>query len=180
MSSPVLRGALIGSLVAVIFHVVVRTILRNLHWILVATSMLFLLDRCSPHYPQLAAKRIIRDSFDHSRVSVTGVRGETPSDAYWRYVEAISAVVHNGAKARIYDLRLRCSFSGRAAGANETTFEGRSSVTTSYHYGYLEPGTNVPVRLEVNGNGYLSRANPDSFGCTPTYEVEASDLFKTE
>jgi len=180
MSSPVLRGAVIGGIVAVILHVVVRAILRNLHWILLATSMLFVLDRCSPHYPLLAAKRAVRNSFDHSKVSVTAVRGETPADLHWRYVEAVSAVVSNGAKARIYDLRLRCSFSGRVAGASEATFEGRSSVTTSYHYGYVEPGTNVSVRLEVNGNGYLSRADPATFECAPTYEVETSDLFKRE
>jgi hypothetical protein len=133
--------------------------------------LLFALDRCSPDYEQVVPKRALRDSFEHEKVTLTHVRGQTPADPYYRYVEAVSAVIHNGGKARIYDLRLRCTFTSRTA-------DGRSWVTSEYHYGYLPPGSTIAVRLGVDSNGHLREADPASFQCKPTYEVEKSDLFK--
>ena len=167
MSSPVVRGALIGAAVGWVLYLLVT----RLHWIGLLLVLLIALDRCAPDYEQIAAKRAIRDSFEHEKVTISGVRGQTPADPYYRYVEAVSAVIHNGGKARIYDLRLACGFRSRTA-------DGRAWVTSEYHYGYILPGSSIAVRLGVYGNGHLREADPASFQCDSTYEVEKSDLFK--
>ena len=169
MSSPVLRGALIGAAVGWVLLV----LLKNLHRIALVLMLLFANDRCSPDFEEIAAKRAIRDSFEHSKVTLSGVHGHTPIDSHSHRVETVSGVVHNDGKARIYDLRLRCSFRSRTA-------EGRTRVTSEYHYGYIEPGGTVAVRLGVYGNGHLYQGDPASFQCEPIYEVETSDLFKAE
>ena len=167
MSSPVIRGALIGAAVGWVLYLIVT----HLHWILAVLVLLFALDRCSPDYEHVAAKRAVRDGFEHEKVTLSSVRGQSPADPYYRHVEAVSAVIHNGGKARIYDLRLRCSFTSRTA-------EGRSWVTSDFHYGYLAPGSTTAVRLGVFGNGHLREADAASFQCEPNYEVENADLFK--
>jgi hypothetical protein len=167
MSSPVLRGALIGAAVGWVLYLLVT----HLHWIIAVLVLLFALDRCAPDYQQVASKRALRDSFEHAKVTLTQVRGQTPANPYYRHVEAVSAVIHNRGKARIYDLRLRCAFTSRTA-------EGRAWVTSKYHYGYVMPSSSITVRLGVDGNGHLREADPASFQCEPTYEVEKSDLFK--
>jgi hypothetical protein len=167
MSSPVLRGALIGAAVGWVLYLLVI----HLHWIGAVLVLLFALDRCSPDYEQVAAKRALRDSFEHEKVTLSQVRGDTPADPYYQHVEAVSAVIYNGGKARIYDLRLRCAFTSRTA-------EGRSWVTSEYHYGYVKPSSSIAVRLGVDGNGHLREADPASFQCTPVFEVETSDLLR--
>lgn len=179
MSSPIVRGALIGGAVSLIGWLLVRALLRNLHWIALAVLLLLVLDRCAPDYREVSRKRALRDSFDRTKVTASDVRGETPADPHWRYVEAVSAVVRNEGAARIYDLRLNCEFSTVARTGSDGVVElEHSRVTSSYHYGYIKPGDSAAVRPEVNGNGYLSRADPASFRCTPLFQVEAADLFK--
>src|SRR5687767_7004350 len=111
MSSPALRGALIGAVVGWVLLLV----LRHLHWIVLVLLLLFAIDRCSPDYPEVARKRAIRDSFEHSKVTLSRVQSHTPTASHSHRVETVSAMVHNGGKARIYDLRLRCSFTSRTA-----------------------------------------------------------------
>jgi hypothetical protein len=166
MSSPVLRGALIGAAVGWILYLLIS----HLHWIVAVLVLLFALDRCAPDFEQVAAKRARRDSFEHDKVTLSNVRGVTPADPYYRHVEAVSAVIQNIGKARIYDLRLRCAFTSRTA-------EGRSWVTSEYHYGYVMPSSSIAVRLG-GWHGHLREADPASFQCEPIYEIEKSDLFQ--
>src|SRR5215212_5082424 len=161
MSSPALRGALIGAVIGWVLMLIVR----HLHWIVLVLALLFAIDRCSPDYPQVAAKRAIQDSFEHSKVTLSGVQGHTPTDSHSHRVETVAGVVHNGGKARIYDLRLRCSFRSRTA-------EDHTWATSEYHYGYIGPGSTVAVRLGIFGNGHLYAADIASFQCEPVFEVE--------
>src|SRR3954465_3741436 len=112
--SSVPRAALVGGIVAVALHLLVRLVFRNLHWILLTAGLLFTLDRCSPDYPQVAEKRALRDSFDTSKVTFTTIVGVPEPDGY---VSEIAVTVANSERARIYNLRAICSY--RVAGERE-------------------------------------------------------------
>jgi hypothetical protein len=178
MSSPTFRGALIGGFVGVILHLIFQFILRNLVWIGLGAILLFVLVKCSPENPDYVKKRAILDSFDHSAVVITNVRGITRLDS--EYVHAVSAVIRNGGKARLYDLYLQCEYNLRQS---KGSLEPESSrqiqrINSGFHYGYLSPGATTTVSLGVNGDGYLGLADPVSFRCKPRYEVETVDLLR--
>ena len=99
MTSPTVRGALIGGVVGVILHLIVRFILGNLVWIALAVMLLWVLAKCSPENRKEVTKQSICNSFDPQSVLVLNARGST--SAYSAYIEAISATVQNGGRARI-------------------------------------------------------------------------------
>lgn len=164
--SSVPRAALLGGILAVALHLLVRLVFRNLHWIVMAAGMLFALDRCSPDYEQVAAKRTIRDSFDTSKVTFTNILGISEPDGY---VSEIAVNVTNAERARIYDLRAICSF--RVEGERERYWTG-----SDRYFGYIAPGETL-VRLRLTTG--ISRADPKSFRCKPpSFEIENADLFR--
>jgi hypothetical protein len=109
-------------------------------------------------------------------VTVTKTVGQLDHNSAW--VTDLSATINNHGHARIYDIYLRCRFSRRPSHhMAEPEVKETSSVASDYHFGYIEPGsTDITVRLAPNG--YLQRADPSSFTCTASYEVETSDLFR--
>lgn len=177
MSSPTVRGALIGGIVGVILHLIVRFILGNLVWIALAVMLLWVLAKCSPENPMEVSKRARLNSFDPTLVLISNPRGVTPS--YSSDIEAISATIYNGGRARIYDVRLTCSF--RPLPSDPSKAEPLwdiARVRTNYHLSYVAPGETVGVRLIPEADGYLREADPNSFTCSAIYEVERSDLLK--
>jgi hypothetical protein len=112
MFSRALRGALIGALVGAVLRLVLIFLRRALPWLVMIVSLLFILDRCSPDYPQVAQRRAVRDSFDESSVTLLGTRGFL-MDYHRPVVDRITATVHNSGRARICDLWLSCTFGGR-------------------------------------------------------------------
>jgi hypothetical protein len=178
MSSPTVRGLLIGGIVGIILHLIVRFILGNLVWIALAVMLTWVLVRCSPESPQDVAKRTRLNSFNRAAVTVLNSQGVTAS--YSAHINAISATVHNNGAARIYDLRFYCSFKPLPAtnpAKSEPVWDS-DRVRTSYYYGYVVPGQTISARLIPEPNGYLSEADPNSFDCVPLFEVERSDLLK--
>jgi hypothetical protein len=178
MSSPTVRGALIGGIVGVILHLIVRFILGNLVWIALAGMLMWVLVRYSPESRQYIAKRARLNSFDRSAVMVLNAQGITAS--YSPHIEGVAATIQNTGRARIYDLRLYCFFkpSPPSAPSKSEAMWDVDHVRTSYHYGYVNPGQTVSARLTSEPNGYLSEANPSSFSCEPLFEVETYDLLK--
>jgi hypothetical protein len=166
--SSVPRAALVGGILAVVLDLLVRIVLRNLHWIVLTVGMLYVLDRCSPDYPQVAASRAIRDSFEGSKVMLTGIVGVLEPDGY---VGEIAMTVSNSERARVYDFRAICSYLVRAE-------PKRYWTSTDYYYGYVAPGE-TRVRLRLTTGIYLDRADLNSFQCKPpSFEVEKADLFR--
>src|SRR4051812_48102088 len=104
--SSVPRAALLGGILAVTLHLLIRLILRNLLWITIAAGMLFTLDRCSPDHAQVAQKRAVRDSFDSSLVTLSNIVGRPDSDGW---VNEIAVTVRNDSAARLYDLKMICA-----------------------------------------------------------------------
>jgi hypothetical protein len=180
MSSPTIRGALIGGVGGVVLHLIFRFFLRNAVWIALVVMLLWVLARCSPENPKEVSKRARLNSFDQSAVVISDVRGLPTS--YSTYIEAISATVSNNSRAKIYDVRLYCSFKPlppRSPSAAEASWD-IDRVYTSYHYGYIHPGTTASIRLIPEANGYLKEADPSSFTCSANFEVERSDLLKEQ
>jgi hypothetical protein len=178
MSSHTIRGALIGGVVGVIFHLIVRFIFQNLVWIALGVMLIWVLAKFSPESPRDVAKRARLNSVDRSAVMVLNAQGVTAS--YSPHVEAVAATIQNTGRARIYDLRLYCSFRPLPP-SSPSKSEGSwdiDHVRTSYHYGYVNPGQTISARLTPEPNGYLSEANPSSFNCVPLFEVERTDLLK--
>jgi hypothetical protein len=168
--SSVPRAAFLGGILALFLHLLIRLLFRNLHWIAVATGMIYVLDRCAPDYQEVAAARAIRDSFDSSKVKLTGVVGVPEADGY---VSEIAVTVMNAERARVFDLKAICSY--RVRGEPEPYW-----TTTDYHYGYIGPGTAARIRLRLPQGVFLGQADPNSFACKPpSFEVEKSDLFRT-
>ncbi|MBL0403791.1 hypothetical protein JKG68_07435 [Microvirga aerilata] len=176
MSSPTLRGLLVGGIVGLVLHLIMRFVLGNLVWIALAVMLLWVIAKCSPENPKEVSKRARLNSFDPSAILVLNARGTTPS--YSTYVEAVSATVQNTSNARIYDLRLYCSFKPLPPRSSSEAEASRDidRVYTSYHYGYINHGTTVTIRLIPEPNGYLKEANPESFNCEARFEVERADL----
>ena len=180
MSSPTVRGALVGGVLGVVLHLIFRFILGNLVWIALAVMLLWVLAKCSPENPKAVSKRAILNSFDQSAVVISDVRGLPTS--YSTYIEAISATIQNNGKARIYDLRMYCIFKPSAPhspSAAEASWD-IDRVYTSFHYGYISPGARVSVRLIPEPNAYLKEADPNSFNCEPRFEIEKADLLKEQ
>jgi hypothetical protein len=109
-------------------------------------------------------------------VTITNTVGKSERDTTW--VTDLSATINNNGNARVYDVYLKCKFGGRPPRRiADPELKGTSYVKSDYHYGYIEPGSSqVTVRLEPNG--YLQVADPSSFKCDASYEVEKSDLFR--
>jgi hypothetical protein len=178
MSGPTFRGFVVGGLIGVILHLIVRFILANLVWITLAVMLTWVLVKCSPENPKVASKRAILSSFDPTSVLVLNARGITTS--YSTAIGEISATIQNTGRARIYDLRLYCSFRPlppSSPSKSEASWD-IDHVRTSYHYGYVNPGQTISARLTPEPNGYLSEANPSSFDCVPLFEVERTDPLK--
>jgi hypothetical protein len=173
MSSPIFRGFLIGGLIGVILHLIVRFILGNLVWIALAVMLIWVLAKCSPENPRAVSTRAILNSFDRTAVRAMSAQGITTS--YATHVAAISTTVSNGGSARIYDLRLYCSFkpSPPSAPSKSEAMWDVDHVRTSYHYGYVNPGQTLTIRL-------IPEPNPSSFSCEPLFEIERSDLLKNQ
>jgi hypothetical protein len=131
------RAALLGGTLALALHLLVSIAVRNVHWIILTVGMLYFLDRCSPDYPQVASSRAIRDSFDASKVMLTGIVGVPELDGY---VSEITVTVRNSERARVYDLHAICSYLFRGG-------PDRYWTSTDYHYGYLIPGASTRIRL---------------------------------
>jgi hypothetical protein len=178
MSSPTVRGALVGGIVGVVLHLIVRFIARNLLWIALGVMLMWVLAKFSPESPRDAVKRARLNSFDLSAVIVLNAQGITAS--YSPHIEAVAATIQNTGRARIYDLRLYCSFkpSPPSAPSKSEAMWDVDHVRTSYHYGYVNPRQTLSVRLIPEPNGYLSEASPSSFNCVPLFEVERTDLLK--
>ena len=79
MSSPTIRGALIGGVVGGIFHLIVRFIFQNLAWVALGIMLMWVLAKFSPESPQSIAKRARLSSFDRSAVMVLNAQGITAS-----------------------------------------------------------------------------------------------------
>src|SRR4051812_5739898 len=168
--SSVPRAAMVGGILAVVLHLLLRVVFRNLHWIALVAGALFVLDRGAPDYDQISSKRAIRDSFDVSKVTLTAIIGRPESDGF---VKEIAVTVRNGGNARVYDLRTICSYSARHE-------PERYWTATDYHYGYIGPHSAAEIVLRLKSGIYLDRADPSSFECKPpSFEVEKSDLFRT-
>ncbi|MFD0466001.1 hypothetical protein ACFQY9_35130 [Microvirga aerilata] len=176
MSSPTMRGALIGGVVGVLLHLLVRFILHNFLWLAATVGLILILGRCSPDNPKLEAKRAALSRFDATAVTLSNVQAEVMPGT--RHVSGISALISNRERARIYDVFLRCEMRPRApqqASDPEPVWDV-ARVASSYHYGYVNPGAVVMLRLRLDGDGYLSEADPQRFTCTPQYKIETVDL----
>jgi hypothetical protein len=138
------------------------------------------LAKCSPESPVVTHKLAVLSSFDRSAVIVSDVQGVFYPGT--KAVHEVAARVTNGGKARIYDFYLYCRFRLRrsGSGSEDSASQETSRISSSYHYGYIHPGATIAVSLGVNGDGYLSLADPQSFDCEPRYEVETSDLLRTK
>jgi hypothetical protein len=176
MSSPTVRGALIGGVVGVLLHLLVRFILHNFLWLAAAVALILILGRCSPGNPKLEAKRATLAQFDSSAVMLSNVQAEVMPGT--RYVSTISASISNRERARIYDVFLRCEMRPRAPQrpSDPEPMWDVARVDSSYHYGYVHPGSGVMLRLRLDRDGYLSEADPQRFTCTPQYKIETADL----
>ncbi|QRM31087.1 hypothetical protein [Microvirga sp. VF16] len=91
----------------------------------------------------------------------------------------ITAIVHNGSNARVYDVWLRCTFQVPQTQYKATDPSGKKEmISTDYHYSYIAPGVAEQVSLVLEPHGLLTRAHPSSFSCEPRYQYEAVDLFQ--
>lgn len=122
---------------------------RALPGLILIFGLLFGLDRCSPDYPEVAQKGAIRDSFDERSVAVSGARGLLLEGYHRSVVDRVTANVHNSSRARIYDLWSRARLAGEAPQSRiEVPMEERQRVSSTYHYGYVEPGQSISVELD--------------------------------
>ena len=180
MSSPTIRGALIGGVVGVILHLIVRFILGNLVWFALAVMLTWVLSKFSPENPKEVAKRATLNSFDPTSVLVSNARGITTS--YSTSVGEVSATIQNTGRARIYDLWLTCSFRSlpTSSPSKAEPLWDIARVRTNYYLGYIAPGAPVFVRVVPEPDGYLREADPNSFACSAKFEIEKSDLLKEQ
>jgi hypothetical protein len=178
MSSPTVRGALVGGILGVVLHLIFRFILANLVWLALAIMLLWVLVKFSPENPQAVSKRAILNSFDPTSTMVSNAKGITAS--YSSDIVAISATIRNTSRARIFDVWFTCSFrplppSGPSKAEPQWDI---ARVRTNYHLGYVPPGGTVEVRVIPEADGYLREADPNSFTCSANFEIEKSDLLK--
>jgi hypothetical protein len=180
MSSPTVRGALIGGILGVVLHLIVRFLIRNLVWLAVAAMLIWVLAKCSPENPKAASKQAILSSFDPNSVLVLNARGITTS--YSTAIGEISATIQNTGRARIYDLWLNCSFRPLPP-SSPSKAEPQwdiARVRTNYHLGYIAPGAQVNVRVIPEPDGYLREADPNNFTCSANFEIEKGDVTLTK
>ena len=92
----------------------------------------------------------------------------------------ITAIIHNGSNARVYDVWLRCTFQVPQTQYKRTDLSSKKEmISTDYHYSYIAPGVAEQVSLVLEPHGLLTRAHPSSFSCKPRYQYEAVDLFQS-
>ena len=156
MSSPTVRGAIIGGIVGVVLHLIFRFILANLVWLALAIMLLWVLAKCSPENPKDVSKRA------HPQQLRSAVhRGLEMSEDFQPPTQPTSKQFRQPFRtmARHESTIYGCivySSPQHPTARPQRKHPGTSTVSTpAIHYGYISPGAIVSVRLIPEANWLL-------------------------
>jgi hypothetical protein len=167
--SRVVRGAIIGGVVAVMIHITLRFALRHWRPLLAFWALAMINQQCSSGSGGSARSDVLA-SFERDEIVLAGVVG-LPYQEGKPGIAHVAATVTNGASATIYDIRLVCRYQSRGR-------DGSSLIWSEYHIGEIQPGSSERIKVAVNGSGLLQSAIPDSLQCEPMFEFVRSDLLR--
>jgi hypothetical protein len=177
-----IKGGIIGGLLGLGVHLLLRTVLWFLYvflrfWYvtLPLIAYFYVAHKISYWWNNEAERDAIYDSFQPDRVTLSGIRPIMTTGG----IRFIEFDINNNANARIFQVKATCTYEPDELKEEEYKID---RMYTEHAYAeHIKPGETKRVRLPLEPNGYLWRAKSENLKnvrCEPKFDYERADLFQ--
>jgi hypothetical protein len=179
-----IKGGIIGGLFGVGMHLLFRMLFGILgvffaYWYITLplVAYFYVANKISYWWNNEAERDAIYDSFQADRVTLSGARAIMTTGG----IRFIEFDINNNANARVFQVKATCTY--EPVELQDEDYKIDRMYTEHAHAEHIKPGETKRVRLPLEPNGYLWRAeseNLKNLRCEPKFEHEVSDLFQGE
>jgi hypothetical protein len=177
-----IKGGIVGGLFGVGVYVLLRTafwflyvFLRFWYVTLPLVAYFYGANKISYWWNNEAERDAIYDSFQPDRVTLSDIRPIMTTGG----IRFIEFDINNNANARIFQVKATCTYEPEELKDEEYKLD---RMYTEHAYAeHIKPGESKRVKLPLEPNGYLWRAeseNLKNLHCVPRFDHEVSDLFQ--
>jgi hypothetical protein len=177
-----IKGGIIGGLFGVSVHILFRmafgilgVFLRYWYITLPLVAYFYIANKISYWWNNEAERDAIYETFQPDRVTLSGIRPIMTTGG----IRFLEFDINNNANARVYRVAVSCTYEPKELQDEDYKID---RIHTEHAYlEHVKPGETKRVRLPLEPNGYLWRAQSKTLKnlhCVPRFDHEVSDLFQ--